>query len=596
METLKGMKRTHYALDCLELEMGEEVTIAGFVARSRDLGNLIFTDLRDVTGIIQLAFDDTSSRELFEKARSLRSEYTLIARGLLRERSSKTDKIETGSIEVFCTELRILSGAQLTPFEIRDEVAVRDELSLAYRYLDLRRPSLTRNIVMRSKITKTVRDYFLENRFVEIETPTLIKSTPEGARDYIVPSRVQPGSFYALPQSPQLYKQLLMLSGFDRYFQIARCYRDEDLRADRQPEFTQIDVEMSFVDTDEILAVNEGLMERLFKDILGREISLPLPRMSWREAMERFGSDKPDTRFGLELCDISDIVKDGGFAVFENALKAGGSVRAIKAEGLAENLKRKEIDKLADWMKHNFHCKGLAWTRFTAEGRSSSYEKFLSEEARNAVDARLGFKEGDALFIVADEKDSVVFASLGGLRCELARRFGLIDPERFDLLWVVEFPLFEYSEEDERFVAKHHPFTMPMDEDIEKLQSDPASCRAKAYDIVLNGVELGGGSIRINDPALQERMFRALGFDEETLRSQFGFLIDAYKYGAPPHGGYALGLDRLCMLLLGLDNIRDVIAFPKVQNASELMSGCPSAVSQKQLDELGIAVLGEKSE
>lgn len=591
METMGNLRRTHYALECLECEYGETVTVAGFVARSRDLGNLIFTDVRDVTGIIQLAFDDTTERALFEKAKTMRSEYPVIARGAVRERSSRTDKIETGSIEILVSEMRILSSAEVPPFEIRDEVEVRDELSLTYRYLDLRRPSLNKNIVMRSKIAKCVRDYFLDNHFVEIETPTLIKSTPEGARDYVVPSRVQLGKFYALPQSPQLYKQLLMLSGFDRYFQIARCYRDEDLRADRQPEFTQIDVEMSFADVEDIIAVNEGLLQKLFRDIKGLEISLPLPRMTWREAMERFGSDKPDTRFGLELKNISDIVKESGFAVFADVVKGGGSVRAINAKGLADKLTRKEIDKLADWMKNNFHCKGLAWTRVTAEGRASGYEKFLSEGEIKAIDERLGVETSDAIFMVADVKSDVVFASLGGLRCELARRFGLIDPERYDLLWIVEFPLFEYSEEDGRFVAKHHPFTMPMDDDVDKVMSDPAACRAKAYDIVLNGVELGGGSIRINVPEIQEMMFRALGFDDETLRRQFGYLIDAYKYGAPPHGGYAIGFDRLCMLLLGLDNIRDVIAFPKVQNASELMSGCPATISQKQLDELGLALV-----
>ena len=595
MENLGNLRRTHYAADCLKAELGSEVTVAGFVARSRNLGNLIFTDVRDVTGIIQLAFDDSTDRDLFEKAKTIRSEFPIIAKGILRERSSKTDKIETGSIEILATELRILSGADTPPFEIRDEVEVRDELALTYRYLDLRRPSLNHNIVMRSRITRCIRDYFHDNHFVEIETPTLIKSTPEGARDYIVPSRVQQGKFYALPQSPQIYKQLLMLSGFDKYFQIAHCYRDEDLRADRQPEFTQVDVEMSYVDIDDIIAVNEGLLKKLFKEILNRDITLPLPRMTWNEAMERFGSDKPDTRFGLELKDVSDIVAGSDFGVFADAVKNGGSVRAINAKGLADSLKRKEIDKLTDWVRHNFHAKGLAWTRFTSEGRSSSFEKFLKPEEIAAIDERLGVEQGDALFLVAD-KNTVVFASLGGLRCRIAKDFGLYDPKRYDLLWIVEFPLFEYSEEEGRYVAMHHPFTMPMDEDIDKVESDPGSCRAKAYDIVLNGVELGGGSIRINDPELQERMFKALGFDEETLRRQFGFLIDAYKFGAPPHGGYALGLDRLCMLLLGLDNIRDVIAFPKVQNASELMSACPSVVSDKQLEELGIAVTAETEE
>ncbi len=585
MEIMGNLRRTHYSLEVLNVPFGGEVTVAGFVQRSRNLGNLIFTDLRDVEGIVQLAFDDETDRAVFEKAKTLRNEFVIIAKGAVRERSSKTDKIPTGDIEVFVTELRVLSGANVTPFEIRDEVAVRDDLALTYRYLDLRRPSLTHNLVMRHKIVKLTRDYYDEHHFVEIETPILIKSTPEGARDYLVPSRVQPGHFYALPQSPQLYKQLLMLSGFDRYMQIARCFRDEDLRADRQPEFTQIDVEMSFVDIDDIIAMNEGYIQRLFKEILGVEVQLPLKRMTYAEGMERFGSDKPDTRFGLELCDLSDLVGGCGFSVFSNAVKEGGAVRAINAKGLADKLSRKEIDKLTDFVK-TYRAKGLAYTRMTADARSSSFEKFLTPEEIAAIDARLGVETGDVVLIVADAKNQVTFDALGALRCEIAKRHGLIEKGRYNLLWITEFPLFEYSEEEGRWVAKHHPFTMPMDEDLDRVESDPGACRAKAYDIILNGVELGGGSIRINDPALQQRMFRALGFTDEQAQEQFGFLIDAYKYGAPPHGGFALGLDRLVMLLLQTESIREVIAFPKVQNASELMSGAPMTVDQKQLDDL----------
>ncbi len=594
MESMGNLRRTHYSADTLNAKLGEEVTVAGFVARQRDLGNLIFIDLRDVTGIVQLAFGDQTPRDLFEKAKTVHSEYTVIAKGFIRERSSKTDKIATGDLEIEVNELHILSGANVTPFEIRDEITVRDDLALTYRYLDLRRPSLTNNIVMRSRISKCARDYFEENHFVDIETPTLIKSTPEGARDYLVPSRVQPGHFYALPQSPQLYKQLLMLAGFDRYFQMARCYRDEDLRADRQPEFTQIDVEMSFVDVDDIINTAEGLIKKLFKDILSIDVALPLPRMTWREAMERYGSDKPDRRFGLELKDISDIVKNCGFSVFSGAVANGGAVRAINAKGLADKLSRKEIDKLAEFVK-SYRAKGLAYTRFTAEARSSSFEKFLSEAEISAIDKALDFETGDVIFLVAD-KAKVTFDALGALRCEIAKKCGLIEKGVYNLLWITEFPLFEFSEEENRFVAMHHPFTMPMDEDIDRVESDPGACRAKAYDIVLNGVELGGGSIRINIPQIQEKMFRALGFTDERAHEQFGYLIDAYKFGAPPHGGFALGFDRLVMLLLGLDNIRDVIAFPKVQNASELMSGAPQTVDQKQLDELSIALIKAKDE
>ncbi|MBR5502079.1 MAG: aspartate--tRNA ligase [Oscillospiraceae bacterium] len=588
METLGTLRRTHYAEQLINETLGKEVTVAGFVARSRNLGNLIFTDVRDVTGIVQLAFDDATDRAVFDKAKSIRSEFTLIAKGILRERSSKTDKIATGAIEVYVTELHLLSGADTTPFEIKDDVNVRDDLALKYRYLDLRRPALNRNIVMRHKIAKIARDYFDEQHFVEIETPYLTKSTPEGARDYLVPSRVQPGKFFALPQSPQQYKQLLMLSGFDRYIQIVRCFRDEDLRADRQPEFTQIDLEMSFVDQDDIMACNEGFLARVFKEVLGRELQLPLPRMPYKEAMERFGSDKPDTRFGLELVNLSDVLKNTEFSVFSGAIAAGGAVRGINAKGLADKLTRKEIDKLAELCKTQFHAKGLAYTRITAENRTSSFEKFLSAEEIEGINKAMDAEVGDVLLIVADAKADTVFDTLGSLRCEVARRFDLIDPNRFDLLWVVEFPLFEYSEEDGRYYAKHHPFTMPFDEDVDKLETAPGEMRAKAYDIVINGTEAGGGSMRINNPEIQKRMFRALGFTDEAAEEQFGHLIEAYRYGAPPHGGLAYGLDRLVMLLLGLTSIRDVIAFPKVQNASELMMASPSVVEDKQLNELFI--------
>ncbi|MEA4912719.1 MAG: aspartate--tRNA ligase, partial [Oscillospiraceae bacterium] len=575
MESMGTLRRTHYAADLLKTPVGAEITVAGYVARSRDLGNLIFIDVRDVTGLVQLAFGDSTPQELFNKAKAVKSENVVMAKGVLRERSSKTDKIATGAYEIDVTELRHLSGAELPPFEIRDEINVRDDLALTYRYLDLRRPSMARTLILRNKIAMCARNYFYENHFIDIETPYLIKSTPEGARDYLVPARLHPGHFYALPQSPQLYKQLLMLSGFDRYFQIVRCFRDEDLRADRQPEFTQIDLEMAYVDIDDVLAVNEGFLKRVFKEVLGRDIETPLRRMTYKEAMERFGSDKPDTRFGLELTDLSDLVKDSGFSVFSGAVAAGGGVRAINAKGLADRLTRKEIDKLTELMKGHYKAKGLAYTRFTADARSSSFEKFLSPEEIAAVDARMDFAEGDVLLIVADANRQITYDALGALRVELAHKYGLFDKDRFDLLWITEFPLFEYSEEDGRYHAKHHPFTMPMDEDLELVESDPGACRAKAYDIVINGTEAGGGSIRINDPALQRRMFKALGFTEERAQQQFGFLIDAYKYGAPPHGGLAYGLDRLVMLLLQLDDIRDVIAFPKIQNASELMSGAP---------------------
>ncbi len=587
METMGNLRRTHYVGGLREADAGTEMTVAGSIAKCRDKGGVIFADLRDTTGILQLIFDDSTDRAVFGKASGLKSEYVVMAKGLLREREAKTDKIPTGGVELFVTDLRVLSEAETTPFEIRDGINVNDQLRLKYRYLDLRRPAMHEPIVLRSKIAKVIRDYYEENHFCEIETPMLIKSTPEGARDYLVPSRVQPGHFYALPQSPQLYKQILMLSGFDRYFQIVRCFRDEDLRADRQPEFTQVDVEMSFADQDDIMAMNEGLMKRVFQEVLHKDVATPFPRMPYSEAMARFGSDKPDTRFGLELLDVTGAVEHSQFAVFKNAVEAGGCVRAINAKGMAAALSRKEIDKLTEVAK-TYGAKGLAYTRWTAEAKSSSFEKFLTEEETAALYAAADFAEGDVLLIAADKEWEKACTVLGAVRLAIGAKFGLIDKEQFNFLWVTDFPLFEYSEEEGRFMAKHHPFTMPHEEDMDKIESDPGACRAKAYDMVLNGCELGGGSIRINDPALQDRMFKALGFTEERARESFGFLMDAYKYGAPPHGGMAFGFDRMVMLMLGRDSIRDVIAFPKVQNAGEPMTGCPEAVEDKQLTDLSI--------
>ena len=588
METMGNLRRTHYCGTLRARDAGTQMTVAGSIAKCRDKGGVIFADLRDTTGILQLIFDDSTDRAVIEKASGLKSEYVVIAAGTLREREAKTDKIPTGEVELFVTELRVLSGAQTTPFEVRDGINVNDQLRLKYRYLDLRRPSMHEPIVVRSKIAKVVRDYYDEQHFVEIETPMLIKSTPEGARDYLVPSRVQPGHFYALPQSPQLYKQILMLSGFDRYYQIVRCFRDEDLRADRQPEFTQIDMEMSFVTEDDVMAMNEGLVKRVFREVLGVDVETPFRRMPYSEAMARYGSDKPDTRFGLELQDVTDVLRESGFAVFKSAVEAGGSVRLINAKGLAGALTRKEIDKLVDVAK-TYGAKGLAYTRLTADSVTSSFEKFLSEEEKAALHKAAGAETGDVLLVVADAKNSTVFAALGALRLAVANKCGLIDPDKFNFLWVTDFPFFEYSEEEGRWMAMHHPFTMPRAEDLDKVESDPGSVRALAYDMVLNGCELGGGSIRINDPAVQDRMLKALGFSEERARESFGFLMDAYQYGAPPHGGMAFGFDRMVMLMLKRDSIRDVIAFPKVQNAGEPMSGCPETVEEKQLRELSIA-------
>lgn len=593
MDSLKNFKRTTYCGTVRTENIGSEIAVCGWVQRQRDLGQLIFIDLRDRTGILQLAFDDATDRDIFKKAFTVRSEYVLAAKGRVRERSSKNKEIPTGEVELEVTELRVLAASETPPFEIAPNSDVNDMLRLKYRYLDLRRPEMQRAIALRHHVVKAARDYFDENGFYEIETPMLTKSTPEGARDYLVPSRVHPGKFYALPQSPQQYKQLLMLSGFDRYFQIARCFRDEDLRADRQPEFTQIDLEMSFVDVDDVIAVNEGFLKRVFKNILDIDIKTPILRMPYAEAMARFGSDKPDIRFGLELKDISDIAGGCGFKVFAEPVAAGGSVRLITVPGGAESFPRKQIDTLVEFVK-TYGAKGLAWLRLGTDGASSSFAKFMTEDEMSRIVARADAKTGDLVLIVADSNEKTVIASLGALRVECAKRLGLARKDDYKLLWVTEFPMFEYAEDEGRYVAMHHPFTAPMDEDIGKLESDKRNCRAKAYDIVLNGTELGGGSIRISTPEMQETMFRALGFAAEDAQARFGHLINAFRYGAPPHGGLAYGLDRLVMLLSGADSIRDVIAFPKVQNASEPMTSCPDIVDRKQLDELMLEVKTEE--
>ena len=587
----KNDKRTHYCGTLSAENIGQRVCVLGWAQKQRDLGSLIFIDLRDRTGIVQLAFDENTEREIFEKAFSVRAEFVLCAKGIVRERATKNKNIPTGDIEVVVDEFKVLNKAQTPPFEITDGGDVKAELRMKHRYLDLRRPEMQRNIIARSQITNLTRNYFNENGFIDIETPNLIRPTPEGARDYLVPSRVHKGNFYALPQSPQIYKQLLMYSGFDRYIQIARCFRDEDLRADRQPEFTQIDMEVSFTTEDELMEINEGFMKYVFKNFMKKELKTPFPRMTWREAMEKYGSDKPDIRFGFELNNISDIVASSEFKVFAGAVQNGGSVRAINVKGGAK-FSRKEIDSLTEKAKH-YHAKGLAWLKKANGEISSSYAKFLTEEENNKINERLGLEDGDLILIVAD-KNKVVFDTLGALRCECAKRLGLLDPMDFKFLWVTEFPLFEYSEEDQRFYAMHHPFTAPMVEDYQYIESDPARVRARAYDIVLNGTELGGGSIRINTTEMQENMFRVLGISKEDANEKFGFLLEAFKYGVPPHGGLAFGLDRLVTLLLGHEDIRDVIAFPKAQNASEIMSKCPSFANPADLAELGIAIITEE--
>ena len=587
----KSDKRTHYCGTLRRENIGENVCLMGWVQRARDLGGIIFIDLRDRTGLVQLAFDDTTDRAVFDEAFRTRSEYVVVAKGVVRERSSINKQIPTGEIEISVTEYKILSAAETTPFEINDSVKVRDEIALKYRYLDLRRPSLQNNIMMRHEIARVTREYYYENGFIEIETPMMMKATPEGARDYLVPSRIHHGCVYALPQSPQIYKQLLMLSGFDRYIQLARCFRDEDLRADRQPEFTQIDLEMSFVDENDIMEMNEGFIARLFKEVLNVDIQLPLPRLTFKEAMERYGSDKPDTRFGMEITDISELVKNSGFSVFSGAVANGGSVRAIVAKNAAAKLTRKEIDKLTEHAK-GIGAKGLAYIRYVDAKPNCSFAKFMAEGELEAIMEKIGCTKGDVALIVAD-KDKVTLPTLGALRLIVGKQLDII-PAGYNFLWITEFPFFEWDEETQSWAAMHHPFTMPLDECLEYIDSDPGSVRAKAYDLVLNGVEISSGSIRITDFELQQKMFRRLGLKDEDIQKKFGFLVDAYRYGAPPHGGAALGLDRLAMIMCGADSLRDVVAFPKVQNASELMSGCPAPAEPKALADLSIAIIDKE--
>ncbi len=588
METMQGLKRTHYCGELTVNEAGKEVVLTGWVAKNRLLGGLIFLTLRDRTGIIQISLNDETDRAVFEKAEKIRGEYVIAVRGKVAKRTPENinKDMATGEIEVFAEEIRVLNESETPPFYIEENIDTNDALRLKHRYLDLRRPDMQRNMIMRHKVAKIARDYFDSQGFLEIETPILTKSTPEGARDYLVPSRVHPGKFYALPQSPQQYKQLLMLSGFDRYFQIARCFRDEDLRADRQPEFTQMDMELSFVDIDTIIEINEGFLKKVFEEVLGIEVKTPFLRLPYAEAMDRFGSDKPDTRFGMELIDISEEVKNCDFKVFSGAVENGGSVRCINAKGLGASLTRKTLDSLTEYVK-TYRAKGLAWVVVEEEGLRSQVTKFLDEDTINAILKKTGAEVGDGILIVAD-KNEVVFDALGNLRLEVASRFDMIDKSKFNFLWVTEFPLFEYSEEEDRFVAKHHPFTHPMDEDIEKLDTEPQNVRAKAYDIVLNGTEIGGGSLRIYNTELQQKMFEKLGFTKEAAWERFGYLLEAFKYGTPPHGGMAYGLDRLVMIMAGCDSIRDVIAFPKVQTAAELMTNSPDVVDDVQLEELSI--------
>lgn len=600
-ESMKGLKRSHRCTEVGKEQIGERVTVMGWVQKRRNLGSLIFVDLRDRSGLLQIVFDEKDvGAEGFEKAGSLRSEYVIAVIGEVREREGAVNEaLKTGEIEIRAKEIRILSEAQTPPFPIEENSQTKEELRLKYRYLDLRRPDLQKNLLFRSKVVMAIRNFLDEEGFIEVETPILTKSTPEGARDYLVPSRVHPGSFYALPQSPQLFKQILMCSGFDRYFQIAKCFRDEDLRADRQPEFTQVDMEFSFVDMEEVFDTNECLLARLFKESLGLDISLPLPRMSWQEAMDRFGSDKPDTRFGMELTDVSEQVGGCGFGVFAGAIEAGGSVRGINVKGQAA-MPRKRIDKLVEFAK-GCGAKGLAYLAVNEDGSyKSSFAKFMTEEELAALVEAMKGEPGDLLLFAAD-KNKIVWNVLGALRLELGKELELYDKNQYNFLWITEFPLLEWSEEEERFVAMHHPFTMPMEEDLEYLESDPGRVRAKAYDIVLNGTELGGGSVRIFQDDVQERMFKAIGLEEEKAHEQFGFLLQAFRYGVPPHAGLAFGLDRMIMLMVQAESIRDVIAFPKVKDASCLMTNAPDTVEEGQLKELGIGILetenkGEESE
>ena len=590
-ESMNGFKRSHRCAELSNDQIGESVTLMGWVNKRRNLGSLIFVDLRDRTGLVQLLFDENNiGAEGFKKAESIRNEFVLAVRGLVQQRDGAfNENLKTGQIEIKVLELKILTESDTPPFQIEDEINTKDELRLKYRYLDLRRPSIQKNIIFRSKVAACIRDFMNKEGFLDIETPMLTKSTPEGARDYLVPSRINQGKFYALPQSPQIFKQLLMCAGYDRYYQIVKCFRDEDLRADRQPEFTQVDMEMSFVDAEDVMDLNERLIAYVFKETLGVEVSLPIPRMSYQEAMDRFGSDKPDTRFGLELKDITEVVKDCGFGVFTGAIENGGSVRGINYKGHAD-MPRKKIDALVEFIK-TYGGKGLAYLAINEDGTyKSSFTKFMTEDEIKAIIEEMEAEPGDILFFAAD-KNSVVFTTLGALRIELAEQAGMIDHDRFEFLWITDFPLFEYSEEQERWVAMHHPFTMPMEEDIKLLDSEPYNARANAYDIVLNGVELGGGSVRIHDPEIQAKMFNALGFSSEDANERFGFLLEAFKYGVPPHAGLAYGFDRMIMLMTGCESIRDVIAFPKVKDASCLMTEAPSGVDAKQLEELGIDIV-----
>ena len=592
-ESMTGLKRSHMCGDVTENLAGSKVTVMGWVQRRRDLGQLIFIALRDRTGIVQAVVDGSAEKELFEKAETLRSEFVVSITGTVALRTAENinENMKTGHVEIIAEDLRILSESETTPFQIEENITVNDELRLKYRYLDLRRPNIFRNIKLRHDVTHVVRDFLDKEGFLEIETPMLTRSTPEGARDYLVPSRVHPGNFYALPQSPQLFKQLLMVSGMDKYFQIARCFRDEDLRADRQPEFTQIDMELSFIDIDDILDVNERLIKRVFKEVLGVDVKTPFRRMTWKEGMERFGSDKPDMRFGMELKDLSEIVKDTEFVVFKNALEAGGSVRAINAEGCGK-MPRKQIDQLVEFVK-TYKAKGLAWIVVNEDGSiKSQIAKFFTDEKMAEIVKAMDGKPGDLILICAD-KNKVVFDALGALRLEMAKRLDLTRPDDYNFLWITEFPMFDWSEEENRWVAEHHPFTSPMDEDLELLDTNPGAVRAKAYDMVLNGVELGGGSIRIHRQDIQKKIFELLGFSDEEAYNKFGFLLNAFKYGVPPHGGLAFGLDRMVMLMAGASTIRDVIAFPKVKDASCLLTDAPNVVDQVQLDELDIALKEE---
>ena len=589
-ESMKGLHRSHRCTEVSSANIGEKVTVMGWVQKRRNLGSLIFIDLRDRSGLLQIVFDEDSvGAEGFAKAGTLRSEYVVAIEGTVQKRSAAVNEnLKTGDIEVIATSLRILSESQTPPFAIEENSQTKEDIRLKYRYLDLRRPDIQRNLMLKSRVLGLMRQFMANEGFLEIETPILCKSTPEGARDYLVPSRVHPGNFYALPQSPQLFKQLLMASGYDRYFQIARCFRDEDLRADRQPEFTQADMELSFVDIEDVLDVNERLLKYVFKEAIGVDIQLPLPRMPWQEAMDRFGSDKPDTRFGMELVDVSDVVKGCGFGVFTGALENGGSVRGINVEGQGA-MPRKKIDKLVEHAK-GCGAKGLAYLCINEDGTyKSSFAKFMTEDELKALVEKMNGKPGDLLLFAAD-KNKIVWNVLGALRLQLGEELGLMDENQYNFLWVTEFPLLEWSDEENRFMAMHHPFTMPMEEDWDKIDTDPGAVRAKAYDIVLNGTELGGGSVRIHQDDIQEKMFEVLGFTKERAHEQFGFLLDAFSYGVPPHAGLAYGVDRMIMHMVHADSIRDVIAFPKVKDASDLMSEAPGTVDEKQLEELGIQI------